>query len=386
MKNKKTKKERGKLAQVLAFVLYMLAGAGCGIFIGKYISELSDSGKTIGELLFEAALLLAGLYLASFFQIVVHEAGHLVFGLLTGYRFCSFRIGSLMWIKDENGIRFCRYSLAGTGGQCLMEPPAWNEEKTPCVLYNLGGPVMNLIFVVLFGGAAFYLRENSGIFIFFLEIALMGAAFALINGLPLHLGTVDNDGYNAFSLGKNKKALYSFWLQMKVNEEITRGSRLKDMPAEWFEMPAQKELENSMVAVIGVFACNRAMDEMDFHKASSMIRQLTEQKSGMVGLHRNLLLLDLIYCQLTAGETAGVDSDISKQLEEKSMQKFIKIMKKYPSVLRTQYAYALLGEDNEEKAQQIKENFEKTVQKYPYPAEVQGERELMEYAWKRHQE
>ena len=50
-------------------------------------------------------------------QIVIHEAGHLIFGLLSGYQFCSFRILILMWIRSEGRIRLKRLSIAGTGGQ-----------------------------------------------------------------------------------------------------------------------------------------------------------------------------------------------------------------------------------------------------------------------------
>ena len=35
------------------------------------------------------------LYGAILIQIVIHEAGHLVFGLLTGYRFCSMLQSSI---------------------------------------------------------------------------------------------------------------------------------------------------------------------------------------------------------------------------------------------------------------------------------------------------
>jgi hypothetical protein len=40
----------------------------------------------------------------------------------------------------------------------------------------------------------------------------------------------------------------------------------------------------------------------------------------------------------------------------------------------------LLYEKNEGKAAQIREKFEKNAAKYPYPNEIESERELMEYA------
>ena len=57
-----------------------------------------------------------------------------------------------------------------------------------------------------------------------------------------------------------------------------------------------------------------------------------------------------------------------------------KAMKKFPAVLRTEYAYALLEEKDGEKAGKIREEFEKMAEKYPYPCDIEAERELMETA------
>ena len=56
---------------------------------------------------------------------------------------------------------------------------------------------------------------------------------------------------------------------MKINEEITNGNRLKDMPDEWFIIPENDELKNSMISVLAVFACNRLMDEHRFDEADA---------------------------------------------------------------------------------------------------------------------
>ena len=56
-------------------------------------------------------------------QIVLHEGGHLLFGLLSGYRFVSFRIFNWTLIRQEGKFRLKRFGIAGPGGQCLMLPP-----------------------------------------------------------------------------------------------------------------------------------------------------------------------------------------------------------------------------------------------------------------------
>ena len=53
-------------------------------------------------------------------------------------------------------------------------------------------------------------------------------------------------------------------------------------------------------------------------------------------------------------------------------------MKNVPSFIRTEYVYALLYEENENKAEKIKAKFEKQAKMYPYKNEIQAEREFME--------
>ena len=61
----------------------------------------------------------------------------------------------------------------------------------------------------------------------------------------------------------------------------------------------------------------------------------------------------------------------------------MKAMKTSPSVLRTQYAYALLAEKNAAGAKKWLDLFEKVAKTYPYPVDVESERELMEIARQR---
>lgn len=50
---------------------------------------------------------------------------------------------------------------------------------------------------------------------------------------------------------------------------------------------------------------------------------------------------------------------------------------KYPSVLRTEYVYALLAEQNPKKAEKLMAQFRQCAKSYPYPSEIEGERQLM---------
>lgn len=373
--NSKKKKKQFPWQMCLVFAIFMIFGYWCGIYIGKFMSGITEN-KSIGERLFVVAALFVGIYVAGFLQIIIHEAGHLVFGLLTGYKFSSFRIGSFMWIKEENKLSFRRLTIAGTGGQCLMVPPAMKDGKLPVVLYNIGGSLMNILTGILFLALYFILGEVSIFGLFFIMTAIVGFAFAIVNGVPLRLGEVDNDGYNAVSLGKSSDALYSFWVQMKANQQIAKGIRLKDMPEEWFTVPSDEQMKNSMVAVRGVFACNRLMDQHHFEEADKLMEHLLTIDSSIVGIHRNLMICDRIYCELV-GECR---EEKLQEMYTKELQKFMKSMKTFPTVLRTKYLYASFVEKDEKKAEGVLAQFEKTAGTYPYPSEIVAERELIELA------
>ncbi len=372
---KANKKKTGK--KNLMKFLAVLIIAVFGFFFGAFISEYIGNGeRSTGEYLLSLAGILLALYLAIFLQIILHELGHLIFGMMTGYQFSSFRIGSFMWVKQDEVIKLRRLSIAGTGGQCLMAPPDMKDGKIPYVLYNLGGSIVNILSAAVFMGLFFLSREFQFTSALFLIISMIGTFFALTNGIPLQLGTVNNDGHNALSLGKNSEAMRAFWIQLKVSELNTKGVRIKDMPEEWFAMPSPQSMKNSLVSVIGVFICNRLMDAMEFKIADQTMEELLKMDTGMVGLHRSLLMVDRIYCELVSENR----QEILDEMLDKNQKKLMKAMKNYPSILRTEYAYALLSQKDSLKADKIKAAFEKIAASYPYPQEIGSERELMAFA------
>lgn len=350
--------------------IMLLAGIVCGGIAGVLLARVEDQGLEFWQGM--VAMILA-IYGAMLIQIIVHEAGHLVFGLISGYEFSSFRIGNMMVLKEDGKIRLRRFSIAGTAGQCLMSPPDLVDGKMPVVLYNLGGCIFNLIVSVIFGVLACVSGENPIAFLVYVAFAVIGIAFALTNGIPLMVGPISNDGHNAMSLGKNPKAMQAFWLQLKVNNEQAKGKRLKEMPESWFPVPADEDLGNGLIVALGVFRVSWLMDQLRLEEAVEYMEELLNKGTGIIGLHRSLLMNERIFCELVA--KANVNEAMNLHNEEH--EKFVKSMKNTPSVIRTEYAYALLAEKDEKKAEELLARFEKVAKTYPYPREIEGERELL---------
>lgn len=375
MKEPKTKKsETTWLASILMVLLWGAVGGLLGFAMAKMADESGVSlGRTLPQIFVWLAVTLVDIYA----QIILHEGGHLVCGLLTGYKFVSFRIGSWMWQKENGRIRLRRFSLAGTDGQCLLEPPELKDGKMPYLLYNLGGPLANLLTAILCALLGVVFRENTPVRLFFVIQALVGLIYAVLNGIPMDMGEVCNDGKNALSMGKDPAALRSLWVQLRLNAEQVKGVRLKDMPEEWFEMPTDEQLQNGMTAVLAVLHENRLMDEHRFGEAAQLIDELNAKQTGIMALHKNLFLCDRLYCALVQGEDA---EPYLTQWNEKPMQVFRKQMKDYLFMMAAEYTVALLAEKDRLKAEAVRLRFEKRCESYPYSGEVVSTKELMSIA------
>lgn len=368
------KKKKKNIAGVLAAALMVLAGAAVGFLVGSgFMSPVSL--EDVGFIEYAAGVVLALLLLAAalVLQLILHEGGHLIFGLLTGYGFSSFRLGSLMLLKTTEGFRFRRFSLAGTGGQCILTPPAENDGDFPVVLYNMGGVILNLLAFAVF--LILYLRNRQQGYLssFLLESWAIALFYALINGIPINTETVSNDGFNTLMLSKSKTSRKALWLMLTVNAKQTEGVRLKDMPETWFRLPEGSDLRNTLISSVAAFRENRLMDAGDFAAAETLIAELLSEKYRMIGLYRNLLLLDQVYIDILKN---GKKADISI-LSDKGMKQFVRAMRKYPAVIRTMYAEACLINDSAEEMRRLEAYFEKCARAYPMPADIAMERDLM---------
>ena len=148
------------------------------------------------------------------------------------------------------------------------------------------------------------------------------------------------------------------------------------MPDEWFEIPSDEAMKNNLVAAIGVSVCNRLMDQHRFEEADALMAHILSIESGMIGLHRNLVICDRLYYELIHENRP----EVVEAFYTKEQQKFMKAMRTFPSVIRTEYAYARLVEKDQGKAGKAMEAFEKVAKTYPYPNDMNSERELIQIA------
>lgn len=371
MSTKPANTRKKTLRTLLSLIPALLFGGAIGWFGASWLDTLTGGSDA---LFFSYLLvLMLGLGLAFITQIIIHEGGHLVAGLMTGYSFVSFNIFGFIWQKGPDGrLHRGRMQIAGAGGQCLMAPPDYDEGRFPFTLYNLGGALANLITAALFLLLAWAI-PFAPVRILMMTQSLVGIAYALLNGLPIPVESIQNDGTNLVCIRRDENARRAFWTQMKVVAELAAGRRLKHLPDEWFRPFPEEAMNNPIVSAIAVMNTSRLMDELDLPAAEREIRALMAREKGVLPLYRMTMACDGAVCELIAGRPA----DLTAMLDTPDMQQLIKAMPNYPSILRTQYAVALLKERDGEKAARALERFNNAALRHPNPQEITGERELI---------
>lgn len=346
----------------------VLVGGPCGLLMGYMTS--TSAVETIPFPL-DILLLCLFLYLFFFLHTLLHEGGHLLFGLLTGYRFCSFRFFSFMWLFDGEKLRFARHSLPGTGGQCLLEPPDMVDGKMPYVLYNLGGVLINAILSLLSFLVALLWGQGSVWGVLCLLFAVTGLISALTNGIPMEVNLISNDGNNLRNLRRHPEALRALWIQLKVNACQTRGMALQDMPEEWFTLPDRSAMTDPLVAALGDFRECLLLARQDFAAAESLINELLADEKIALGMYKPMLRNDGIYLALLRGDREAARKHLTPE-QQVYMKKF-----KTLSFFRTQYAVARLLDGDEKAAEKALGSFEKTARHWPYAHDLADERGLI---------
>ncbi len=365
---------RSNAPAYVTMLFFCLTGVVCGYFAVVLAKVIPIFVSFVGNIVFYSIALLLWAIIALGLHSIIHEAGHLVFGLLSGYSFLSFRIFSLTLIKREDGFCFCRQLLPGTLGQCLMNPPkAKAYTEIPYKLYNLGGVIMNYItaficvIIVLF-------CKNSLAFALLLIFAVQGIALAITNGFPFKNTGLPNDGENVRILSDSKISRKAFVMQLEINSALASGKRLKDTPLEWFTLPDDAD-KNSITCAIRALAVGRLMDEGKTEEARFLINTLLADAQALIDIHKSQLSIELLYCELVTENRP----DEVKRLLSPEVKLAMKTFSKFPSTMRTEYAYALLHDHDEDKAERIRASFEPVAKNYPYKGDIESEQELMNY-------
>ncbi len=316
-----------QMKKVFRPLLGLLIGAGIGLLIGTVIGMIAGglsfgdickglAAIDLGEMLLVCVASFVFASIAVVLQIILHEAGHLVMGLLTGYGFVSFRIFNLTLLRQDGKFRIKRFALAGTGGQCLMSPPDKPLADIDTRWYNLGGVMMNVLTAIICIVCAVVFDVNAWVSMFLFMMAFIGICFALLNGIPMKMAGIGNDGYNILNLERepdNKRYLCNM---LAVNACLQKGEHIEDMPAEWFGFDGAIDWSNGLEANWRIMCITRLIAEHRWQEAYNAMREALSSGKEIMKTLLLELKCEMVFTCLVLGKTDEArtyfDDDVRK--------------------------------------------------------------------------
>jgi hypothetical protein len=117
------------------------------VWLGGGIAGVAFGVAGIAQHAADVLLLLLGVVIALWLQVLVHEAGHALAGLARGMHLIAIGLGPWRLEQARRRWRVRRASaIAGVGGFALLSPAAGRvTARRDHVVYLLGGPLANLI-------------------------------------------------------------------------------------------------------------------------------------------------------------------------------------------------------------------------------------------------
>ena len=240
-------------------------------------------------------------------------------------------------------------------------------------IYNLGGVLANIA-ASLVALPLLFIIENPLICTGITLFIIIGAAIALLNGIPMRIGGIGNDGYNMLLLHKNKYNKELLMLQLKANALAQEGVRPKDMPTEWFQSDREMDYGNTFQIYTILLKAARMLDKYEWESAHILLAETYEHKKEIMQLYANEIACELLFTSLITGREKSVQELYTPELAT-YINTYRKVMSSKERLL---CAIALYKEKETEKAHKIYQNLLKSKDNYLMQGEVASDIAIME--------
>lgn len=370
---------------ILKLILHLIIGACIGLIIVVPIIAIQEgeSLTTVARGIFNKFSLqdvafivwtLICVLIAFVLNIVLHEGGHLVAGLLTGYRFVSFRFLNWTLIRQGGRLHWRNYELAGTGGQCLMAPPDKPLEQIDTRWYNAGGVLANLIVVVLSLLLIWAFDLPRWLNVLLIMMSIIGFVL-LANGIPMKMGGVANDGLNLLQLEKDIPGKQCFCNILEANARNQEGETYNEMPSRLFDLPQPIDWKNSMHIGSVLLAATRMTTLHQWEDAYRLLTEVLPHKDDIMVLYQleleNMMTLTCIATGRDEEARRHYSQDVAKYISHHASTQSDKRL--------TTMAITLALDGDRPKAEEMLHQLEADRDKYIHQGDVAMSLDLMQW-------
>lgn len=266
------------------------------------------------RLVFAILFQLLGIILIVPSFVAFHEAGHMVFGLISGYSLLSYKVGPFEWYKKDDKLSFRVNPLSSMVlGQCLMVPSKPKKKVKPkFFLYNAGGLIFSysmlvILFILFFVIKGVYIRYSL------LLMISVGVFLTLSNSIYQKGGI--NDVCNHVFVKRNPKYINSIMFQLEVIANITNGKRYG---AKAYYEPYFENKLNHISLPVAQLRFLYAIDKSDFTEAKRISDIMKRNyHSTIFAIHKVSLIFNILYSDIVINESMSEFRRHFKWISEK---------------------------------------------------------------------
>ena len=342
-------------------VLFMFSGF---LFIGFETGRLS---AIHGWTWYHVPLFISYFVFSFFLQIIVHETGHLVAGLISGYSFSMFKLLSFIWVKESGKVTVKKQHAPGLLGQCLMVPPK-DIASPPYALYHLGGILANLTAAAL-AFVVWTLPVSPLVRLGFLNFAVTGAVLAVINLIPVGA----NDGMNLLKSIKSMEHRIQMNQLLQIHAGLSQGKTGQELQGLVYFVADEPLTEGNNATMQSVQALKHT-ENLDFDQAEQTLRPLWEQFDHLLDVHKIEVLKEYLFVLLLSKPD---DDAVDEIVNNKWFKKYAGI--KQADTKRVLAAHALIKEKDLEKASKLLDEAEKLIDRAPTLTDQNNEKRLVDH-------
>lgn len=349
---------------------------GIGLLIGLFVAiiwtiiaiaqDFSAAQETVGwgSVFFISALLITVSSLFFYSHILIHEGGHLLAGLLSGYTFLLFRMGRFGLIKENQRFKLITYRMSGTLGQCLMYPP--DTVIKPFRLYLSGGVLGNVLASTA-GLSAYALFPTRYLILF----SLIGLIAGVTNGVPIGY----NDGKIFSKLIKSDTAQEQFFQQLRWNGDFIRYEKTySEVLAEDKIMNVSQPVTEQFNIYTKLVEIHALLEKDDLNAAFSELSDLYDLRRQIIVPYRMEVIREYLFCLIMLD--AGKPDDISRVLADPAFRQHLKLNQADVFRLKSVMAYYVSNDRNE--ATVYLNKAEEYLDKLPFYADRAVNRQLLD--------
>ena len=247
-------------------------------------------------------MLLVGLFLSIHVHIFLHEAGHFIFGKLSGYRLVSFQVRRFKYSQADHSLHHMQTASPLLAGQCLMAPPKGDYGELPYRSYLLGGIMANALMGTVLYSSAFLMELKLGFLFVLFSFVPIWMAFA--NLLPKG----QNDGAVLREVSQSLLARKLLFQQLEMAQLIEGKVPFADLPDTYFESINDAQYQKTfLIDYFFMVAYARALDGLEFEEADSLLQAFSANRPVEESVYWPVYMLESLFCDVLFGRLADAE-------------------------------------------------------------------------------